>query len=526
MNIAVMNTGGTISCVGNPLNPMSASQFADACTKLLNPIFMQGIPNLTINYIKDMVFPESSYGTLDSTNLQPTDWCLMANYILDHYADYDGWVVLHGTDSMDFTGTALPFLLSSFDKKGIVTGALSKPVIITGSQVPLFYQASPQAPLTINFNTDAFQNVCGALAASQTGVPEVCIYFQNHLYRGNRVVKTNASEFNAFSAPNFPSLGEYGVSLTIDMNLILPAPVHYSVSLDNPTVRSQVSQQLQYIQANINAFPVMQLNAVPAYYTMSPADGFLAKLIHSLPALNLKGLILESYGEGNFPSGNPDNAPNGSIYQALQSVTNQGVIIVDCTQVISGVINDSAYLAGAWLPAVGALSPADMTPMAAFAKLMVLMSAAGYSGNNWDITTVKNLFQTNLLGEMLSVNKLDSRTNTSLLPGQNLYALDGSATLTNDQVNGPVLKDKQGKTLWAAFNAPPEPSAMPGRLIMQNDGNLVFYSRFNAAIWATNTGNANGASSILCIEGSSIDQTLVLCVYDYSGGKQAAVLYG
>lgn len=526
MNIAVINTGGTISCVGSPLNPMSASQFADACTKLLNPIFMQGIPNLNISYIKDLVFPESSYGTLDSTNLQPTDWCLMASYILDHYADYDGWVILHGTDSMDFTGTALPFLLSAFDKKGTVTGALSKPVIITGSQVPLFYQATPQAPLTINFNTDAFQNVCGALAASQTGVPEVCIYFQNHLYRGNRVVKTNASEFNAFSAPNFPSLGEYGVSLTIDMNLILPAPVHYSVSLDNPAVRSQVSQQLQYIQENINAFPVMQLNAVPAYYTMSPADGFLAKLIRSLPGLNLKGLILESYGEGNFPSGNPDDAPSGSIYQALQAVNNQGVIIVDCTQVISGVINDSAYLAGAWLPAVGALSPADMTPMAAFAKLMVLMAAAGYSGNQWDHDTIKNLFQTNLLGEMGSVNKLDSRSNTSLLPGQNLYALDGSATLTNDQVMGPVLKDKQGKTLWSAFSTPPEQSEMPGRLIMQNDGNLVFYSRFNSAMWATDTGQPSGASSILSIDGSSVNQTLKLSVYDYSVGKQAAVLYG
>ncbi len=528
MNIAVLNTGGTISAVGNPLNPMTAGQFADACTSLLNPIFMQGIPNLNITYIKDLVFPESpTYGTLDSTNLQPSDWCLMANYILDHYAEYDGWVVLHGTDSMDFTGTALPFLLSSFDKKGIVTGALSKPVIITGSQVPLFYQTTSRDALTINFNTDAFQNVCGALAAAQTGVPEVCVYFQNKLYRGNRVVKTNASEFNAFSSPNFPSLGEYGVSLSLDMNIILPDPVSYAVSLDNPSVRTNISQQLQYIQDHINAFPVMQLNAFPAYYTMSsPPDGFLAKLIHSLPGLKLKGLILESYGEGNFPSGNPDNAASGSIYTALKEVNEQGVIIVDCTQVISGIINDSAYLAGAWLPAVGALSPADMTPMAAFAKLMILMSAAGYSGNCWNTDTIKNLFQSNLLGEMLSVNKLDSRSNRSLLPGQNLYALDGSSTLTNDQTIGPVLKDKQGKILWSAFSTPPEHAQMPGRLIMQNDGNLVFYNRFNSATWATNTGNSSGASSIVSIDGSSVNQTLMLSIYDYSVGKQAAVLYG
>ncbi len=525
MNIAVINSGGTISCVGAPLNPMPAQKFADACTSLLTHIFQQGIPNLQITYITDLVFPESKYGTLDSTNLQPSDWCLMADYILEHYDHYDGWVVLHGTDSMDFTGTALPFLLSSFDKKGIVTGALSKPVIITGSQVPLFYQTTPADSLSINFNTDAFQNVCGALAAAQTGIPEVCIYFQNKLYRGNRVVKTNASEFNAFSSPNFSYLGEYGVGLSLDGNLMLPGPVSHSVSLDNLSVRTQVRKQLQYIQAHIDQFPVMQLNAFPAHYKMSPAEGFLAKLIQSLPALHLKGLILESYGEGNFPSGNPDTADQGSIYQALKMVNDHGIIIVDCTQVISGIINDSAYLAGAWLPQVGALSPADMTPMAAFSKLMVLMTAAGYAGNDWDIDTVKCLFQTNLLGEMLSVNKLDSRSNTALLPGQSLYALDGSATLTNDQILGPVLKDRQGNTLWSAFNTTPAASKMPGRLVMQNDGNLVFYSRCNAAMWATDTGNPSGASSQLRVDGSSVDKTLVLSVYNYSEGQETAILY-
>ncbi len=525
MNIAVINSGGTISCVGNPLNPMPAQKFAEACTNLLTTIFQQGIPNLQISYITDLVFPESKYGTLDSTNLQPSDWCLMADYILDHYAEYDGWVVLHGTDSMDFTGTALPFLLSTFDKKGIVTGALSKPIIITGSQVPLFYQATPEDKLSINFNTDAFQNVCGALAAAQTGIPEVCIYFQNKLYRGNRVVKTNASEFNAFSSPNFSNLGEYGVGLSLDMNLILPPPVSHAVSLDNPSVRTEVSKQLNYIQKHLDQFPVMQLNAFPAHYKMSPAEGFLAKLIHSLPELHLKGLVLESYGEGNFPSGNPDHAEKGSIYKALKKVNDHGIVIVDCTQVISGVINDSAYLAGAWLPQVGALSPADMTPMAAFAKLMVLMTAAGHSGNEWDLDTVKCLFQTNLLGEMLSVNKLDSRSNTSLLPGQNLYALDGSATLTNDQVMGPVLKDRQGKTLWSAFKTAPDASKMPGRLVMQNDGNLVFYSRYNSAMWATNTGVSSGASSMLRVDGSSVDKTLALSVYNYSEGEQTASLY-
>ena len=529
MNIAVINTGGTISCVGNPLSPMSAKNFADACRSLLNPIFKQGLPDLQITYIEDLLFPESSFGTLDSTNLQPEDWCLMAGYILEHYPLYDGWVLLHGTDSMDFTGTALPFLLSSFDENGTLTGALSKPVIITGSQVPLFYQNPTTQQLSINFNTDAFQNVCGALAAAQTGIPEVGIYFQNNLFRGNRAVKTNASQFNAFSSPNYPALGQYGIELALHFETVLPPPVSYLVSLDNPDVLAHVQNQLKYIQANINDFPVMQLNAFPAAYAMLPATGFLAKLIESLPDLKLKGLILESYGEGNFPSGNPDNAPKGSIYQALKkisSATDGGVIIVDCTQVVTGIVNDSAYLAGAWLPEVGALSPADMTPMAAFAKLMILLTGADFEGNQWKKDTVKRLFQTNLLGEMLSINKLDSRSNSTLLPGQRIFALDGSATLTNDATAGPVLKDKGGNTLWAAFNTAPSADEMPGRLIMQTDGNLVFYDRYNHPMWATDTGIPSGAPSLLILDGSASDNNeLTLKVYNYAACSTTVLLY-
>ena len=120
MNIYVINTGGTISCVGNPLAPMTAAQFAAACQEILNPIIEQQFPDIQITYVTDLTFPELTTGTLDSTNLQPTDWCLMAGYILNHYTECDGWVVLHGTDSMDFTGTALPFLLSSFSSPGIL----------------------------------------------------------------------------------------------------------------------------------------------------------------------------------------------------------------------------------------------------------------------------------------------------------------------------------------------------------------------------------------------------------------------
>lgn len=523
MNIAVINTGGTISCTGNPLGPMSAKDFAAACTAIINPIVLQQFPDLSIYYVQDLIFPESTSGTLDSTNLQPTDWCLIAAYILKNYASYDGWVVLHGTDSMDFTGTALPFLLSSFSSVGIPTAALSKPVVITGSQVPMFYKNPETAALTLNFNTDAFQNFCGAVASAQTGIPEVCVYFQNNLYRGNRVLKTDASEFNAFSSPNYPALAEYGIELDLNIENVLPPPVSYNVSLDNPTVLQGAVSQLAYIASNINSFPVMQFNAFPAWYNFQNSTAIIANLINAYVAQGIKGLILESYGEGNFPSGNPDTPSQGATYQALNNANNSGVIIVDCTQVISGVVNDSAYAAGAWLPSVGALNPTDMTPMAAFAKLMVLMTSAGY--NEWDAAVVKNLLQLSLLGEMLDVSRLDSRGNSELLAGQYLTSTDGSATLINDPALGPILiNSTTGSTLWAAVENPPV-TDMPGRLIMQNDGNLVFYNRNNAAMWATNTGVNTGASSMLILGGSLSNNSLFLQVYNYSGNVVSKTLF-
>jgi L-asparaginase len=526
VNIAVINTGGTISCVGDPLSPMTAAGFAAACTCILNPIIAQRFPTLSLDYVTDLAFPESTSHTLDSTNLQPTDWCLIASYILQNYALYDGWVILHGTDSMDFTGTALPFLLSSFSADGVPTAVLSKAIILTGSQVPMFYQAPSTQGLALNYNTDAFQNFCGAVAAAQSGVPEVCVYFQNNLYRGNRVLKTNASEFNAFSSPNYPALGEFGITFDLDVDEVLPPPVSYGVSLDNPTVLRGAVAQLNYITANINNFPVMQFNAFPAWYSFDDQTGacssLLANLINACMGQGVKGLILESYGEGNFPSGNPDNPSMGANYQALYNANANGVVIVDCTQVISGVVNDSAYAAGAWLPAVGALSPADMTPMAAFAKLMILLASAGYNG--WSTKDVKALMQLNLLGEMMNFSRLDSRGNAELLAGHAITTPDGSATLSNDPQLGPLLRSSTGTFLWSPLGSP-SAADMPGRLIMQNDGNLVFYSRDNVPLWATNTGVSTGASSFLVLSGSTSDASVSLQVYDYSRNVASSTLY-
>lgn len=526
MNIAVINTGGTISCVGSPLVPMTASAFAAACSSILDPIVAQPFPTLKLHYVTDLAFGESASNTLDSTNLQPTDWCLLASYILQNYARYDGWVVLHGTDSMDFTGTALPFLLSSFSATGVPTAALSKPIILTGSQVPMFHRASPSAPLALNYNTDAFQNFCGAVAAAQTGIPEVGVYFHDSLFRGNRVVKTNASQFNAFSSPNYPLLGEYGVTLTLAPDEVLPPPVSHAVSLDNPAVLAGAVAQLSAVTACIDDFPVMQFSAFPACYSFDDKKGacssLLANLINACVGQGIKGLILESYGEGNFPSGNPDAPAQGATFRALSEANRSGVIIVDCTQVLRGVVNDSAYAAGAWLPAVGALSAADMTPMAAFAKLLVLLAAAGHNG--WSSDDVKALMQLDLLGEMTSVNRLDSRGNAELLAGQAITTPDGSALLRNDPLLGPSLQTSTGAVLWRPLRVP-SALDMPGRLRMQSDGDLVFESRNNVRMWATDTGVDTGGSSWLVLRGSTSDDSVSLQAYNYVSNVVTSTLY-
>jgi len=511
--LCIINTRGTISSVGTPLGPMSAKAFGDASTKILNPILAEKFPDDVITYETDLVFPESTKGTLDSTNLQPTDWCLMAAYILDNYDKYDGFIILHGTDSMAFTGSALPFLLNCVDKNGQGTAVLSKPVIITGSQVPMYYKAaSGGGDLKLNFNTDAFQNFCGAITCARFGIPEVGVYFDTELYRGNRVIKVNASEFQAFNTPNYPAQAKIGIELTLFDKNTLPGPAQTSVSLDNSSALQLAKDQVTAVKAAVDNFPVMQFNAVPAWYNASNSTAMIAKLIDACVGAGIKGLVLESYGEGNFPSGDANKSSDGAIFKSLKSANDAGVVILNCTQVIAGVVNSSAYASGAWLPSVGAIASADMTAIAGFAKTTVLLAAAAH--NKWSAADVKKLIQLDLQGEVLSTSRLDSRTNAVLMDGQSLSALDGSARLTMAAATGPVLKSSSGDVLWQ----PLKTTAKSIRLVMQSDGNLVVYDPNSEPLWATQTPKIGAAYSQMIIDGSFAAKTLRLFVLNYLTG--------
>lgn len=525
MRIAVINTGGTISCTGTPLAPMTAEAFAEASRRIVEPILQQEFPGLELDYVTDLRFPESAGGTLDSTNLQPRDWCLLAGRILADYDAYDGWVVLHGTDSMAYTGGALPFLLSAFDVHGTATVVLDKPVVVTGSQVPLFHQDSAADPLTLRFNTDAFQNVCAAVAIARTGIPEVAVAFRGSVFRGSRVLKTNASEDDAFSSPNFPALATMGIDLSLQARLVLPGPVDESVALSTPAVRTRAIERLEHIAARIDDTPVAPVPAFPAPFATGGA--FLARIIDAIVAAGAKGLVLESYGEGNFPSGDPDDPGTGAIARALTAAGAAGVVVVNATQVLAGTVDDSAYAAGAWLPAAGAVGIGDMTPIAALVKTMVLLAEEGWSGNDWDAGAVRRLVRQSLIGEARVIDRLDARGRADLLPGESLAALDGSATFTNDPQHGPVLTAPGGQTLWSALSAAPGAAlpALPGRVVADGatvtlvgrDGTTAWHVGAGAGASASATGPSAAEVWGLALRGSFADGSLALVATDRTG---------
>lgn len=283
---------------------------------------------------------------LDSSNMQPDDWLKIAQDIATHYADYDGFIVLHGTDTMAYTASSLAFMLQG----------LQKPVILTGSQIPL-----------CEVRNDARENLITVLLiAANYAIPEVCLYFGDKLLRGCRSVKVNAMGFEAFDSPNYPPLGTVG----IDINIHWP-----------------------YIR-RVGPGP---LTVMPLHDTRIGAlrlfPGLSAEIVRNILQPPLKGLVLEGFGVGNGPT------DDGDFMAALHEATLRGVVIVDCTQCLKGSVNLSGYATGSALAQVGVVSGYDMTAEAALAKLIYLFS------QELPVERVRFLMQTSMRGE-LSEGKL------------------------------------------------------------------------------------------------------------------------
>jgi L-asparaginase len=331
--VYIAHTGGTIGMRhtdrGYCTEPGYLQQQMDEMPELRH----DSMPDVTLHEYKPL---------LDSSNMTPREWVKIAHDIADHYDEYDGFVVLHGTDTMAYTASALPFMLNG----------LSKPVIITGSQIPL-----------CEIRNDARENLITSLVvASQYDIPEVCLYFGGRLLRGCRSVKVSASGFAAFDSPNFPPLGTIGIGVDIEWHL---------VRRSNEAEKLRVEDVGSPVVSSLRLFP-----------------GISPDLVHNVLRPPLRGLVLEAYGVGNGPDQNSD------FLSVLEEATALGVVIVDCTQCLEGTVNLTEYAAGSALAGAGVISGFDMTTEAALAKMYYLFSR----GDSPD--QVKAAMQEDLRGEL------------------------------------------------------------------------------------------------------------------------------
>lgn len=279
---------------------------------------------------------------IDSSNVQPHFWIDLATLIEKKYAQFDGFVILHGTDTMAYSASALSFMLEN----------LSKPVIFTGSQLPLGA-----------IRTDAKRNLVTAieLAAGATVIPEVCIYFSSQLFRGNRVEKFTSSHFDAFHSLNYPALAETGVEIRINELRMLSLPKK----------KLKVYKELNQSIGLIRIFP-----------------GITGEWMNNvLSTEGLKAVVLETYGSGNAPTDN-------WFIQSLQNAIEKGIIILNVSQCSGGRVEQGKYETSYHLKRLGVISGADITTEAALTKLMFLF------GQHSDRKKIGKLIQQPLRGEL------------------------------------------------------------------------------------------------------------------------------
>lgn len=334
--ILIIYTGGTIGMKQDPetgaLVPFNFEQIKDEVSELKK--FKFRIDTISFNPL------------IDSSDIQPDFWVRLALLIEENYNDYNGFVVLHGTDTMSYTASALSFMLQN----------LSKPVIFTGSQLPIGM-----------LRTDGKENLISAIeiaAATKDNLPivqEVCVFFQNMLFRGNRTIKYNAENFNAFRSENFPPLAEAGITLRYNFTELNK---HYSSD------KLKVYTALDTNVVSLRLFPGIQPQVL---------DGIFA-------IKGLKAVVLETFGAGNASTGE-------WFINRIKNAVNKGIIILNVTQCPTGRVEMDIYDTGVQLKKAGVISGYDLTVEAALTKLMYLL------GRYDNVSDVKKMLDKPISGE-------------------------------------------------------------------------------------------------------------------------------
>jgi len=329
--IYIAYTGGTIGMTASEEGYRPQTGFLSNCVNSNAEFSRPEMPEYTINEYSPLI---------DSSNMKPSDWQRIAQDIKQRYDDYDGFVILHGTDTMAYTASALSFML----------GGLTKPVIVTGSQIP-FSQ----------LRSDGQSNLQNALfVAAYYPINEVTLFFNNKLIRGNRSTKAYADGFNAFESPNLTQL------LTVGINIEL----HEGEINKQPTVPFTVD--------NITEQPVGVVMLYP---------GIDASVVMNIIKQPVKALIMLSYGVGNAPE-------DPALLDVLAKANSDGIVIINLSQCQRGKVNMSGYATGNALQRCGVISGADMTIEAALTKLHWLLS------KNESLGEIKRIMQQNVAGEL------------------------------------------------------------------------------------------------------------------------------
>eukprot|EP00636_Phaeomonas_parva_P011685 CAMPEP_0118879900 /NCGR_PEP_ID=MMETSP1163-20130328/19576_1 /TAXON_ID=124430 /ORGANISM="Phaeomonas parva, Strain CCMP2877" /LENGTH=379 /DNA_ID=CAMNT_0006816147 /DNA_START=288 /DNA_END=1427 /DNA_ORIENTATION=- len=344
-HILVLYTGGTMGMTRGANGLLSPHKgYLTEQIKTMREFNEAGMPEVTVIEFEHLQ---------DSADFDPSDWAAIAGQIERHYFNYDGFVVIMGTDTMAYTASALSFMLEN----------LAKPVIITGSQIPF----------SAVYN-DARRNlIMSVLLCAQGTFTEVCIFFDDRLLRGNRAIKQHSFSLDAFQSPNLPPLATIGVNIENNLGLGLPQP-----------------------RAAFRACMALEANIIVVRLIPGFSDEALQSIIRE--STNLKAIVFEVYGAGNMP-----NKRQG-LLKAIEEANKRDILIVAVTQCVTGSVVLDQYAVGEAMTNSGVVSAGDMTLEATVTKLSYL-----FAKPYLDAAGVKRLLLVPLRGELSPPERFEAR---------------------------------------------------------------------------------------------------------------------